>query len=71
MKVLVYKTNVTSEASVKKLKPFLSDLLIGSKWNFDLEDCDNILRVEIKECISQKIVSLLKGKGFLCEEFEK
>ena len=71
MEVLVYKTNVTSKASVNKLKPFLDGLLTGSNWNFDLEDCDYILRVESEDRISQKIISLLKGKGFFCEELEK
>ncbi|AUP80322.1 hypothetical protein [Flavivirga eckloniae] len=70
IEVLVYKTNVDSKKSATYLKPFLDDLLTGSKWNFDLEDCDKVLRVENDGSISKKIIALLKEKGFLCEELE-
>ncbi len=70
MKVFVYKTNVSSKNFVERLKPSLDQLLSNSKWNFDLEDCDNILRVESDAFISKKIINLLKEKGFLCVELE-
>ena len=43
--ISIFRTSVNSENEVRQLKPLL-DVIIGSKnWNFDLEDCDNILRV--------------------------
>ncbi len=70
MAILVYKTTVSNEHIVYNLKPYLDKLLSHSKWNFDLEDCDKILRVETKYPISQNIIDLLIEKGFLCEELE-
>ncbi|NMH87760.1 hypothetical protein HHX25_09610 [Flavivirga sp. Y03] len=68
--VLVFKTNVFNKNSVESLKPFLDELLVNLKWNFDLEDCDKILRVESERSISRKIVRLLKEKGFSCIELK-
>ena len=66
--VLVFKTNVTSKKSIKELKPLLDLLLLHSKWNFDMKDCDKILRVEGKEIVPSAIAALLAENGFYCEE---
>ncbi|HSC37844.1 MAG TPA: hypothetical protein VLD19_08240 [Chitinophagaceae bacterium] len=66
--VLVFKTNVTSKKSVKKLRPLLDILLLRSKWNFDMKDCDKILRVEGEGVMPLPIVALLAENGFYCEE---
>lgn len=65
--IFIFKTNVDSIAKVKKVAPKLNKLFPNSKWNFDLEDCDNILRFESKEDIMEKVVFLLKVIGFECE----
>ncbi|CAZ96387.1 hypothetical protein Q4603_01980 [Zobellia galactanivorans] len=68
MTVLVFKTSVSKNKQVKRLKPLLTQLVepIG-RWNFDLEDCDNILRVETRQCPSS-VVRLLEEQGYVCEE---
>jgi len=65
--IFIFKTNVDSIAKVKKVSPKLNQLFPNSKWNFDLEDCDNILRFESKEDIMEKVIFLLKVIGFECE----
>ena len=50
--ILVFKTNVNTKAKVKKIKPFFDKNLTNAKWNFDLTDCDKILRIECNENIS-------------------
>ncbi|AXB57250.1 hypothetical protein [Flavobacterium fluviale] len=65
--IFIFKTNVDSIAKVKKVAPKLNKLFPNSKWNFDLEDCDNILRFESKEDIMEKVIFLLKVIGFECE----
>jgi len=43
--VLVFKTSVTTTGQISRISLFLDNLMDKSeKWNFDLEDCDNILR---------------------------
>jgi hypothetical protein len=66
--ILVFKTNVNTKAKVKKIKPFFDKNLANTKWNFDLTDCDRILRIECNENISIFIVSELCKLGFDCKE---
>lgn len=69
--VLVFKTSVTGKDEVKKLKPLLNRLVNQhGYWNFDLEDCDNILRVETQSLSAPVISSLLQKSGFRCEELQ-
>ena len=42
-------------------------LFPGSRVNFDLEDCDRVLRVEGENICCQKIARLLKASGYCCE----
>lgn len=37
---------------------------------FDLEDCDKVLRVETTENIALKVVSTLTKIGFECKELD-
>jgi len=69
--VLVFKTSVTANNEVKKLQPFLNKLTEENGcWNFDLEDCDKILRVETQLLQPQKIAETLQNMGFYCEELQ-
>ncbi len=65
--IFIFKTNVDSISKVKKVSPKLNQLFPNSKWNFDLEDCDNILRFESREDIMEKVIFLMKVIGFECE----
>lgn len=38
--------------------------------NFDLEDCDKILRIEGKKIPQQKITALVTGRGYQCSVLE-
>jgi len=44
MIISVYKTNVNTKSKLRKVKPVLNKVLLDSKWNFDLEDCDKIFK---------------------------
>jgi len=66
--IAVFKTSVNSEKDIQILKPHLNELLQLAKWNFDLEDCDNILRIDSPTEQSAAIVKLLHAIGFDCEE---
>ena len=66
--VLIFRTNVDTPKAIKKLAPLLNGHLFISKWNFDLEDCDKILRIETSAKISEEIIKILRSKGFDCEE---
>lgn len=67
--ILIFKTSVKSERSVDVLAPYLDRLINkNGKWNFDLEDCDNILRVETQSPNSQAVLTMLQKLGFSAEE---
>ncbi len=69
--VLVFKTSVTTSQKAGRIKPLLDKLMNeGEKWNFDLEDCDHILRVEAVCLQPAVIIQNLNNAGFLCVELE-
>ncbi|MTH15966.1 hypothetical protein [Flavobacterium sp. LC2016-01] len=63
----VFKTNVQeveqSAMIVGKLLEHFPDSII----NFDLEDCDKILRIHASSISNRKIIDLLDSYGFHCE----
>ena len=67
--VLVFKTSVRKRGKVKYLAPYLNELINDhGRWNFDLEDCDNILRIETQKPNPLAISALLTQRGSFCEE---
>lgn len=68
MMIYVFKTTVKTKKAVKQVTPKLNELMPTSVWNFDLDDCDNILRVESKTPISRLVIKLLQDNGFECYE---
>lgn len=68
--IYVFKTSVRNQKHIRQLSPFLNNLLQGAKWNFDLADCDHILRIDSEENMVQPVISLLADYRFSCEELE-
>ncbi len=56
--VWVFKTTVKNKTQVKKVAPLLNGLLSPcAKWNFDLSDCDKVLRIEsLHQTIDEKVI---------------
>ena len=65
--VEVFKTNVQKKAQSKMLLSILSEAFPSFKINFDLSDCDKVLRVEGNNMEALRIMILLKEYGFTCE----
>jgi tRNA G26 N,N-dimethylase Trm1 len=68
--ILVFKTTVSSKARAKKLEPYINQNLPGIQWNFDLSDCDRVLRVDSPVNITNTIISLLNDHGYDCSELD-
>ena len=68
--IFVFKTSVKTKTQVKKLKLHIDKRLPNAKWNFDLEDCDKILRIDSKENVVLKIIDLLNVHKHSCEKLE-
>ena len=65
--VEVFKTNVQKKAQSKALLCILSEAFPSFKINFDLSDCDKVLRVEGNNIETLRIMFLVKEHGFICE----
>ena len=65
--VEVFKTNVQKKAQSKMLLCVLSEAFPSFKINFDLSDCDKVLRVEGDNMEALRIMMLVKEYGFNCE----
>jgi len=68
--IYVFKTSVKTKIQAKKLEPHIDKILPKANWNFDLQDCDKILRIDSEENIVLKIIDLLNIHKFYCEELE-
>jgi len=63
----VFKTTVDSCSKLESAAKILDELVPDAKWNFDLEDCDNILRIDSKI----EVTDLILNNGvFDCVELE-
>jgi tRNA G26 N,N-dimethylase Trm1 len=65
--VEVFKTNVQEKRQGKMLLSVLSQTFPSLKINFDLSDCDKVLRVEGDTMETKRIMMLLQEHGFTCE----
>ena len=65
--VEVFKTDVKASSQARKLVKILLHHFPTSKINFDLDDCDRILRVEGINFKTEKIIVLMKERGFDCK----
>jgi hypothetical protein len=70
MEVLVFMTSVECHEHISEVKPLLTAVPAISQWNFDLDDCDNILRIEADDLSPRYIESLLHSVGYHCRELE-
>ncbi len=68
MKIEVFKTNINDPGHADVVIDSLKQLWPNWKINVDLNDCDNILRIEAGENINTTLVSdHLSGIGYLAE----
>jgi hypothetical protein len=65
--VEVFKTNVQEFSSAETLVKKLLYNFPGCQINFDLTDCDKILRVEGNNISSEKIMELVAANGYQLE----
>ena len=65
--VEVFKTNVQEFSEAQKLVALLRRHFPDSKINFDLDDCDKVLRVEGSNLRIEKVMTLITEKGFFCK----
>lgn len=69
MELLIFKTDIKSKKKVKKVKQLFDTNIEILDWSIDVEDVDNVLRIEGVDGINEKrIIEFTRAKGFYCEE---
>lgn len=68
--ISIFKTNISTKGKAKYATPTIDKITEIQNWNFDIEDCDHILRIESENSISNKVIQELKKLGFKCIELE-
>ncbi|KIA86974.1 hypothetical protein [Flavobacterium sp. AED] len=66
--IYIFKTSVDTKLKFELATVLLNGLLPTASWNFDLEDCDNILRIDSETEIME---SILNNGTFDCIELEE
>ena len=60
----VFKTNVQEVSEANKMVALLLEHFPGSRINFDMHDCDKVLRVEGNDVIPVKVMAVVNENGF-------
>jgi hypothetical protein len=67
MEVMIFKTNVNSKRKADKIGTSLKSAPNIKQWNFDLEDCDYILRIVATGVKPDWVEAVLQKAGFMCQ----
>lgn len=67
-KVLVFKTNISSDEDLKSVTKILAPENKIFCWNVDRADIDNVLRIEGNGMDPLYIINLFCAAGFHCDE---
>ncbi len=65
--IYVLKTNINSEALIKSIETEFNSIVLIKCWSVDIEDIDNVLRIESNDLKEHDIIQMVKSKGFECE----
>ena len=64
--VNIFKTDVETKREAELLLYILIKEVSNCKVNFDLDDCDNILRIESEKCLKKDITDCMLKLGYSC-----
>lgn len=67
----VFKTDIRNKTTANAILKVLKLSFPSANFNFDLNDCDKILRTESNNNISQQIIDVINNQGFRCEILEE
>lgn len=71
LQIEVFRTSVGSAAEAQRVADLLLARFPGSKVNFDLNDCDKVLRVESGNCLpTEEILETVTQAGYFIQILE-
>ncbi|MEA5257655.1 hypothetical protein VB264_07660 [Arcicella aquatica] len=66
----IFKTSVSNQRASEEILNLLKISFPHLKMNFDLDDCDKILRIQGHSFCSTNIIEILSNMGHHCERIE-
>lgn len=65
MELLLFQTDIKSKKKVNYLKPIFNNHSDILKWSIDLEDIDNVLRIEATSNLTEDdVIGMVRTYGF-------
>lgn len=65
--IMVFKTDIDSIDKLGLIRPVLNDHPCVRHWSVDMEDVDNVLRIEASEKLSsQDLIELMRSSQINC-----
>jgi hypothetical protein len=68
MNIEIYKTNIKTREEASFITALLQFVISDCIMNFDLEDCDHILRIETNRDIKEMVYRVFNKQGFYCQQ---
>jgi hypothetical protein len=68
MDIEVYKTDVKTKEEASHIVATLRFVISDCIMNFDLEDCDRILRIETSRDVTEMVYDVFNKQGFFCQK---
>lgn len=68
--VEIFKTDVQKQKNAKEIVAALAGIFPLYEINFDLKDCDKILRVAGENILPEKIIEVVCSNGYQCQVVE-
>ncbi len=70
-KLLILRTDIKTKKKVKSVKPYFNNHSDIIKWSIDIEDIDNVLKIQARSNLSEKdMINQIKTLGFYCDELD-
>jgi hypothetical protein len=70
MDILIFKTNLENPELINRVQPLIQNIRGIKRWNVDMQDCDNVLRIEAIELSPRSVEAILQSAGYYCEELQ-
>lgn len=66
--ISIFRTSISNEEDILKTADLLNRIVGPAQWNFDLEDIDQILRINANASVNSFLAQELHKLGFECTE---
>ncbi|MBL4623727.1 MAG: hypothetical protein JKY42_01075 [Flavobacteriales bacterium] len=67
--VLIFRTDIKTAKMISEVTHAFNDHSMIISWTIDIEDIDNVLRIEALSHLNENdVVKMINTQGFICED---